>query len=172
MFTPAKSNNTYWNVSKTMLQTSVFWLLFLYALPKLILRLEYHFSIHSFQQLSIAGYLLFSLFSVLGLYSGYTMSRIGRGTPLPLDCPKDLVISGPYHWVRNPMALAGIGQGIAVGLILGSHFVVLYALVGAVLWHVFVRPMEEKDLESRFGDSYRKYKEKVRCWIPSFTPKQ
>ena len=96
------------------------------------------------------------------------MSILGVGTPLPLDSPNFLVVKGPYKFVRNPMAIAGIGQGIAVGLFLGSFGVLIYALLGAILWHILVRPVEEKDLEKRFGKSYQRYKKEIKCWIPSF----
>jgi len=91
---------------------------------------------------------------------------LGKGTPLPLDCPNQLVIKGPYKFVRNPMAVAGIGQGVSVGVIFGSYLVIIYALSGAFLWHLLVRPIEEKDLEERFGKAYLDYKLNTRCWIP------
>jgi protein-S-isoprenylcysteine O-methyltransferase Ste14 len=96
------------------------------------------------------------------------MSIIGQGTPLPIDCPNQLVVKGPYRFVRNPMALAGIGQGVSIGWYFGSFIIILYALSGAVLWHILVRPEEEKDLAQRFGNSYLEYQQKVKCWIPRF----
>nr|WP_261344189.1 isoprenylcysteine carboxylmethyltransferase family protein [Stieleria neptunia] len=78
------------------------------------------------------------------------------------------VLSGPYRYVRNPMALAGVLQGGAVGWLLGSSSVVGYSLAGAVVWHLFVRPIEEADLQKRFGDNYRMYQHRVRLWLPTF----
>lgn len=112
------------------------------------------------------GWALFILFCLLGLWSGYTMSWYGKGTPLPLDCPQKLVIAGPYKFVRNPMALAGIGQGVSVGIILGSPFVIIYAISGAFLWHYLVKPSEEADLLGRFGEKYVEYCKHVKCWVP------
>ncbi|MFC0673633.1 methyltransferase family protein [Brachybacterium hainanense] len=117
-----------------------------------------------------AGVLLLIAASALGVWSAYTMASIGRGTPLPSAMPRALVIAGPYRYVRNPMAMAGIGQGMAVGLIAGSWMVVAYALAGAVLWHLLVRPPEEADLAERFGDPYLQYRAQVRCWIPRRRP--
>ncbi|MFK7789074.1 MAG: isoprenylcysteine carboxylmethyltransferase family protein, partial [Phycisphaeraceae bacterium] len=77
-----------------------------------------------------------------------------------------LVVSGPYRYVRNPMALAGIVQGLAVGLMMGSWLVLAYAMSGGVIWHVMVRPIEEADLLKRFGDPYKQYKASLRCWWP------
>jgi len=72
-----------------------------------------------------------------------------------------------YRYVRNPMAVAGIVQGIAVGWYLGSYAVIVYSLVGAVLWHVVVRPVEEAGLNSRFGKTYTEYRQRVRLWLPA-----
>jgi len=167
LFKPANSNSRFWNLIKTFFQTVVFWSLFLIAFPYMILQLELAFDFPKFEGMLVLGSVFFILFSLLGLYSGYIMSWYGKGTPLPTDCPRELVISGPYKLVRNPLAVAGIGQGICIGLIFGSFGVILYALSGAVLWHFFVRPAEEKDLMDRFGENYAQYKSRVRCWIPS-----
>lgn len=80
--------------------------------------------------------------------------------------PNRLVIAGPYRSVRNPMALAGIAQGVAVGLLLTSWMVVVYALAGSIVWNCVVRPLEEADLDHRFGDDFRRYAAGVRCWVP------
>ena len=76
------------------------------------------------------------------------MVRDGKGTPLPLDQTNKLVVKGPYRYVRNPMAIAGLGQGIAVSVLLGSIHIFVYTLVGAILWQVVVRPMEERNMAS------------------------
>lgn len=165
-YKPAKSRSLAWNLIKTLVQTVVFWLTFLFVLPVGITWFEVQVDITGFQPWVILGWLLFIAFSSLGLTSGLTMSLIGRGTPLPLDCPQKLVVRGPYRWVRNPMAVAGIGQGISVGLIMGSISVIAYSLAGGFIWHYFVRPSEEADLEHRFGDAFSEYKRSTWCWIP------
>lgn len=113
-----------------------------------------------------AGVALLVLASALGLWSAWSIATRGDGTPLPSAMPNRLVVAGPYRLVRNPMAVAGILQGVAVGLLLSSWLVVAYALCGAALWHAFVRPLEEDDLERRFGEEYRRYRARVRCWWP------
>jgi len=137
-------------------------------IPTGLKQLEVLFEIISFQPITKIGGLMFIIFSLLGLWSGYTMSWIGKGTPLPMDCPNELVVRGPYRFLRNPMATAGIGQGICVGLIMGSYLIIFYSLSGAVIWHYLVRPSEEIDLEKRFGEKYQTYKKNTRCWIPKF----
>jgi protein-S-isoprenylcysteine O-methyltransferase Ste14 len=159
-----------WNVCKTLGQTVVFWGLFLFVFPNAIVRLETHFGLDGYQFPAtwavVLGIVLFTLGGTLGLRTGLLVAVRGEGTPMPQDCPRVLVVTGPYRYVRNPMAIAGLTQGVAVGLILGSPGVVLYALAGGPVWHFFVRPWEEADLEHRFGAAYNAYRQHVRCWWP------
>lgn len=165
-FKTATSESWLWNVSKTLIQTALFWIVFLFFLPDLVMYIVGGSELLTFSPLPNLGIAAFAIFSILGLWSGITMSVMGQGTPLPTDCPNKLVIKGPYRLVRNPMAVAGIGQGISIGLYFGALAVIVYALIGAVLWHYFVRPAEEEDLEKRFGEGYLDYKGKVKCWLP------
>lgn len=45
-----------------------------------------------------------------------------------------------------------------------------FALCGSlgltVAWNLWGRPIEERDLEARFGDAFRRYRDSVRCWWP------
>jgi protein-S-isoprenylcysteine O-methyltransferase Ste14 len=152
----------------TLGQTVIFWSVFLWVLPMGIVECERYCGIHGFDHalLMPASIGLFATASCLGLWSGVTMATRGDGTPLPTATAPQLVIVGPYRFVRNPMAVAGIVQGIAVGWYLGSYTVIAYSLAGAVLWHIAVRPVEERDLTERFGDDYHRYCATVRLWLP------
>jgi protein-S-isoprenylcysteine O-methyltransferase Ste14 len=169
---PARPASPAWNVAKTLAQTLVFWSVFLFALPAAVFALEDALGLIGWRFRSpVAGWIgvaLFILGGALGLTSGIVMAIRGGGTPLPSDCPRTLVVAGPYRYVRNPMAVAGLAQGLAVGLVLGSPAVIAYALAGGPVWNRFVRPWEEADLERRFGDDYRRYRSDVRCWLPRF----
>jgi protein-S-isoprenylcysteine O-methyltransferase Ste14 len=170
----ARPASSAWNLLKTLLQTAVFWTLFLAVIPAVVYQLESALGLGGWRFSGPlgrwSGGVLFVLGGTLGLVSGIVMAVKGQGTPLPLDCPRQIVIAGPYRHVRNPMALAGIAQGIAVGLMLGSPAVVLYALSGGPLWNVLVRPWEERDLQQRFGGSFDRYREAVHCWWPRCRP--
>ena len=117
-----------------------------------------------------AGLALVLVASGLGIWSAISMSTHGEGTPLPSATARRLVIAGPYRFVRNPMAVAGIAQGVAVGVMAESWLVVVYALCGSLVWNWVVRPLEEADLVARFGTTYAEYAQSVRCWIPRLTP--
>ena len=88
----------------------------------------------------------------------------GEGTPAPFDPPRKLVIRGPYIYMRNPMM-------VAVCLVLSGE-ALLFASVPLGLWLLFffglclilIPLWEEPDLEKRFGESYREYKQKVPRW--------
>ncbi|TPW71667.1 isoprenylcysteine carboxylmethyltransferase family protein [Schumannella sp. 10F1B-5-1] len=153
-------------------QIAVFWGLFLVVGPLVIRALERRWrlalelSASAALAITVVGAIVFVLAAALGLWSSASMAIVGRGTPLPSAMANHLVVAGPYRLVRNPMAVAGIVQGAAVGLVLGSWLVVAYAVVGSVIWNYAVRPHEEADLERRFGDEFRAYRDRVRCWVP------
>lgn len=161
-----------WNVGKTFAQMVVFWGTLLFLVPSLIQALEQRLGVPSFGAagLRALGIVLFATFGALGVWSAIVMARRGEGTPLPLDAPRRLVVAGPYAYVRNPMALASLGQGGAVGLYLGSPLVLIYVAIGAWMWQFLARPVEEADLQRNFGAEYEAYRDAVRCWLPNLTP--
>ena len=155
----------------TTIQIVVFWGVFLIIIPVIINAFEdrwnlaYKFPI----LLVVVGFALLALSSVIGVWSARAIANFGSGTPLPSQMAHHLVARGPYAFVRNPMAIAGIVQGMAMGLLIGSWLVVVYALIGSLLWNWLIRPHEEADLIERFGDEYRDYAKRVRCWWPTFS---
>lgn len=160
------------HVGATALQIVVFWGLALGVVPAVIAWVETRWMLHvpAPTGVRVAGAALFVVASVIGLWSGAVMSTQGEGTPLPIATARRLVVRGPYRFVRNPMAVAGVAQGIAVGMMLSSWLVVLYAACGSVVWNAAIRPHEERDLEARFGDEFLRYRERVRCWVPRLAP--
>jgi len=90
----------------------------------------------------------------------------GKGTPLPLDPPKKLVVEGPYRIVRNPMYW-GVGS-IVLGEAAIFHSVALagLAVVFAVGVIMFVLLIEEPALRQKFGAEYEGYCRQVPRWIP------
>jgi len=154
------------HVLVTAAQVVVFWGLFLVVGPLVIVFLETRWGIGLAFDGFAVGLVVLVLASALGIWSAITMSTLGKGTPLPSAMANQLVIAGPYRFVRNPMAVAGIVQGAAIGLLFSSWLVVVYAVLGSLLWNYAVRPLEEADLEERFGVDYVRYRDAVRCWIP------
>ena len=85
---------------------------------------------------------------------------------MPTATAPKLVVNGPYRFVRNPVAFAGILQGLAVGRYFGSCGVIAYSILGVLVWHYCVRPVEERDLRQRFGIAYESYQQAVALWLP------
>ncbi len=94
----------------------------------------------------------------------------GRGTPLPLDPPRELVVRGLYRHTRNPMYLSAV-------LILGGHvlwfqtlWLLLYTAGVVVAFMGFVALYEEPHLRRTFGDAYQRYCQAVPRWLPALKP--
>jgi protein-S-isoprenylcysteine O-methyltransferase Ste14 len=156
------------HVAATFGQIVIFWGVCLAAIPLVLSALEQRWGVAlPFPAFAAPlGAVILVAASALGIASAVVMSTLGRGTPLPTAMPNSLVIAGPYRWVRNPMAVSGIAQGLAVGLILSSWLVIVYAVAGSLVWNYAIRPHEEADLEQRFGAGFRRYRDAVRCWVP------
>lgn len=156
------------HVAATFGQIVLFWGFFLGVVPVAVVFFEQRWAVAlAFPWIAApVGALVLALACALGIWAAISMSVLGDGTPLPAAMANRLVIAGPYRFIRNPMAVSGIVQGVAVGLLLGSWLVIVYALVGSLLWNYAIRPLEEADLEKRFGDDYRRYRDSVSCWIP------
>lgn len=165
-FRPARPSTPH--LRTTLLQLVVFWGFFLVVVAFVLSFLErrWNLDVRFSPAVVVVGVVLLVVASALGIASAVTMATIGRGTPLPSAMPNRLVIAGPYRLVRNPMAVAGIVQGVGVGLVASSWLVVAYAVLGSFLWNYAVRPLEEADLEQRFGTEFRQYCKRVRCWVP------
>ncbi len=166
-FRESNSSSVVINGIKTIIQIICVWLITLVVFPSILIK-EFNLSQNHDTLSTIISITLFVLFSALGLYSALVIVLKGEGTPLPLDQTKRLVISGPYKYIRNPMAVAGIGQGLAISIYFTSVHILIYALIGALIWQFAVRPLEEKNMALRFGEEYDKYKKTVFCWLPRF----
>jgi len=169
---PARSTRVL--LARGLIQTALFWLVFLIFIPAGIVYFENRLGIGRFGAgvWRVAIVLAFVGSGSMCTYCTWLFAKHGKGTPIPFEQPRELVIVGPYKYVRNPMAFGGIFQGMLVGAFIGSWITIAYALTGAVFWHFLAKPSEERDLERRFGSIYCAYRARVRCWLPRLTPYQ
>jgi protein-S-isoprenylcysteine O-methyltransferase Ste14 len=169
-FVVAEDRSTSQHVCSSLGQLVLFWTTFFVLVPAVLAAAEQRLEIsaNALDRPAIrwAGIVLLAAGSAVGLWSCLTMATVGDGTPLPASTARRLVVRGPYRHVRNPMAAAGAAQTMGVGLIVGAWTVVVVAVIGAIVWDVFIRPDEEADLARRFGEPYESYRDAVRCWIP------
>ena len=102
----------------------------------------------------------------LGLWSIGSQVTVGSGTPLPMMPTQRLVVEPPFTFCRNPMTLGTILAGLGIGVWIGSFsaIAIVVALGGALL--AYVRLVEEKELEARFGQDYLDYKRTTPFLLP------
>jgi len=108
---------------------------------------------------------------VIYLWCAGAFTFIGKGTPAPIDAPKNLVEAGPYQWVRNPMYVAVLSIVIGEALLFHSFLLVAYALIVFAMVHTFVVFYEEPTLRRQFGTTYETYLRTVPRWLPRYPRK-
>ena len=79
-----------------------------------------------------------------------------------------LTTGGPYSIVRHPTYLAHAIMLSGVFLISGVIAVAVLTFLDLVLINLVIIPLEERELISRFGKDYKKYRERV----PGFFPRK
>ncbi len=113
--------------------------------------------------------LLFILTGLLfGLWSNYVQFTIGRGTPVPIMATQKLIVQPPYSYCRNPMALGVIVLYLGIAIWLGSLSALGLVVLPAICLLVYIRQIEEKEMELRFGAEYLKYRSRTPFLIPRF----
>ncbi len=90
----------------------------------------------------------------------------GRGTPLPTDPPKELVVTGFYRYVRNPIYAGTLLIFLAHFLWFGYWSLLLYTVLSFIGVHLFIIAYEEPNLKRKFGAAYKEYLKQVPRWIP------
>lgn len=91
---------------------------------------------------------------------------VGRGTPAPFDPPRQLVATGLYRSVRNPMYLSALLLLVGEALLLEAPGLLGYAAVFWIVVHLFVVLYEEPTLRRLFGEPYERYRQSVPRWLP------
>ncbi len=102
--------------------------------------------------------------------AAFVMWRDGEGTPAPTAPPRRLVVTGPYRFCRNPILLGEMfyffGFSTLADSLVTGIFVFLLVIGSGLL--VLLLVGEDKGLEDKFGDEYRKYRSKTPWLIPGF----
>lgn len=111
------------------------------------------------------GSLVFLLGLIIMLWCIINFGVKGKGTLSPLDPTKKLVISGLYHFSRNPIYVGVILILIGEAIFFQSTNLWLYLIFVFALFHLFVVNIEEPRLRKDFGEAYHLYCQKVRRWI-------
>src|SRR5215217_995774 len=132
--------------------------LFALYMPLTLLRAGPQVETGIFSLLAIPLWLIGGLM-VLWCFWDFTFK--GRGTPLPIDPPKELVFTGPYRYVRNPIYVGVLAIFLGHFLWFGYWALLIYMILAFVGVHSFVVLYEEPTLKRKFGAAYEAYLKRV-----------
>lgn len=137
-------------------------------LPAGFLRLEKHLGAASYSSTPWAGIAIIVIFIgvMLQAWCILLFQRVGRGTPSPAIPPQQLVKTGPYRWVRNPMNWGELLVFVGLASWFGSPLLLAYAVLAWVTFHTFIVKWEEPRLIRAFGADYTQYRDTVPRWLP------
>ena len=106
--------------------------------------------------------------SILALGTVITFVK-ARGSPVPLNPPKKLVTTGFNSQIRNPMLLGWIIMLFGVGILLNSlSLIFIFTPLFILLNVLYLKTIEEKEMEKKFGKQYINDKVSVPMFIPRF----
>lgn len=126
----------------------------------------YHFDIGVFR---LFGLIFIALGVVIYVLCSGSFVFIGKGTPIPFTPTKELIVTGLFRFVRNPLYISGVLVLTGEAILFQSMGIIIYCMVmfGIFNVHVF---MEEMLLADKFGAAYEQYRNSVPRWIPRLKP--
>jgi protein-S-isoprenylcysteine O-methyltransferase Ste14 len=110
------------------------------------------------------GLVLLSASLALAAWGRRTMHGAGINIS-PLKPTISLVTSGPFRFTRNPLYVAMTLLFLGLTLLLNSWWGIALIIPVIVLLHFGVVRREERYLERKFGEEYRKYRLRVRRYF-------
>jgi protein-S-isoprenylcysteine O-methyltransferase Ste14 len=120
--------------------------------------------------LQVAGVLILGLGLGLFFASLKRFATEGKGTLAPWDPPRNLVVTGVYRYVRNPMisgvVLVLVGEALLLRSTPHGRWAALFLLINALYIPLFEEPL----LAAKFGDRYREYCRHVPRLLPRVRP--
>jgi len=148
--------------------------IFVVGIPLLVTALSFFIDTHlHLPKFELPYNILFCIFLIItGLFlvgwAGWCQFQVGKGTPVPLVPTQKLVITGPYKYCRNPMTLGVIIYYLGIASLQKSLSALLLVGLIFVLYVIYIKLVEEKELEARFGEGYNNYKKNTPFIIPKF----
>jgi len=111
-----------------------------------------------------AGVAFLSFGIVLGVSSAMSLRKGGTNIS-PAQPTTAIITSGPFRFSRNPLYIAGSLDFIGLSVIFNSLWGLLTFVPLLILMHYGVILKEERYLEAKFGESYRRYCSTVRRYL-------
>ena len=120
--------------------------------------------------LRFSGLIIGLLGLLMLLYTISLFGRFGKGTLAPWSPTQKLVVVGPYRYCRNPMITGVFFILAGEASFFNSVDILRWAGLFFIINTIYFIIKEEPDLEKRFGEEYRIYKQHVPRWIPNLRP--
>ncbi|OGN90472.1 MAG: hypothetical protein A2Y88_03005 [Chloroflexi bacterium RBG_13_48_10] len=102
----------------------------------------------------------------LGLWSIQAQMTIGNGTPVPIMPTQKLVVKAPFAFCRNPMTLGTFIAYAGISVWIGSISAMAIVVILTIILLLYIKYIEEKELEARFGLEYLEYKQRTPFILP------
>jgi len=114
----------------------------------------------------IIGVLAIIIGGIVAIWTIVIQITLASGTPFPMLPTQKLLVVGPFKYCRNPMTLGTILAYGGIAILVGSFTALLAVGIFAALLIGYLKMIEEKELQMRFGSEYIEYKEKTPFIIP------
>ena len=115
----------------------------------------------------VAGALLVAAGFALWIWTVRLFDAIGKGTLAPWDPTTELVVAGPYRYVRNPMITGVLTVLAGEALLFWSLPLLIYAAIFLAINAIYFPLSEEPGLRKRFGPAYDEYARTTPRWFPN-----
>jgi len=118
----------------------------------------------------IPGAVLIALGIFFLVSSTRAQREIGKGTPMPLKATQKLVVEKPYSYCRNPLYFGLINFFFGISIMIGSPSSLVMVSICSAIILAYIKLIEEKELEKRYGNDYLEYKKVTPLLIPRLPP--
>src|SRR5258705_2764442 len=111
------------------------------------------------------------LAGVPGLVDAFARFALqGLGTPAPIAPTRNLVVTGLYRYVRNPIYVAVVAIILGQAVLMGDWRLIVYVPLLWLAFHVFLLAYVEPTLYRTSGREHEAFRPAVPRWIPRMTP--
>ena len=114
---------------------------------------------------TVVGGVVLAIGVAVYLWCAWDFATAGRGTPLPQDPPRALVVRGLYRYSRNPMYVGVMAAVLGQAVWARSAGLFEYSAFLAAAFHLRVVVFEEPYLRRTFGAAYDAYVAAVPRWF-------
>lgn len=112
----------------------------------------------------VIGWILIAVWVVLAAWAITTFRRAGTNVN-PTRPATTVVTTGPFGVSRNPMYLSLTCGYLGAVLAADVLWPLVFLPLVLVALHRLIIVREERYLDARFGDEYRRYRARVRRWL-------